>query len=589
VTTRPTQQATDSASPCGRGLWLCAAAAAALGAMALHATAGGLSPEDRLRRIEERGRGHLGVGDYDSALDAAAQMLRIAPGHAQALRLEQDTHRASLEQSVPIVSDGRKPDASLAAEISREREPLMTHDAPPDPVAVDTVRLALRRPISVAFQDTPLRDAARQLSEAIGMPVALDADADGDATVTCSDTPVPAASAVRWVARLSGHRYRIEDGAIVFGKAAGADVDVVEHVYDINSLLGARTKERDQDGKVVVNHRGGEGWVSFIKDTIAPDTWTETAQTLQEAPQYSIQYRNGRIVVVHTPEVQQQIADLLDKFRQARNLMVHITGRFILVSKVYLDGLFVDYAFDTLDDRPDNRSRADGTLLNTPDVSSLTRFSLIGGGGMSLVYTYIGDEVLQVMLNGLLQEQNGTTLLAPRLTCFNTQRAIFQEVINYNYVRRVSSDDEPEIGNIPAGIVFDVQPFVSSDRKTITLILQPSLRSVQSLEELSFHDAAAGADAGGGNGLGLFVDERLIQIATTVLRSVGTTVTVPDGGTILVAGFDEAEDHQGVTTLPFIEGIPIVRQMLRGWARNDGRRSFIVLVSAQIVPDIFEE
>ncbi|NQT87030.1 hypothetical protein HQ560_09715, partial [bacterium] len=455
--------------------------------------------------------------------------------------------------------------------------------------AVDTVRLALRRPISVAFQDTPLRDAARQLSEAIGMPVALDADADGDATVTCSDTPVPAASAVRWVARLSGHRYRIEDGAIVFGKAAGADVDVVEHVYDINSLLGARTKERDQDGKVVVNHRGGEGWVSFIKDTIAPDTWTETAQTLQEAPQYSIQYRNGRIVVVHTPEVQQQIADLLGKFRQARNLMVHITGRFILVSKVYLDGLFVDYAFDTFDDRPDNRSRADGTLLNTPDVSSLTRFSLIGGGGMSLVYTYIGDEMLQVMLNGLLQEQNGTTLLAPRLTCFNTQRAIFQEVINYNYVRRVTSDDEPEIGNIPTGIVFDVQPFVSSDRKTITLILQPSLRSVQSLEELSFHDAAAGADAGGGNGLGLFVDERLLQIATTVLRSVGTTVTVPDGGTILVAGFDEAEDHQGVTTLPFIEGIPIVRQMLRGWARNDGRRSFIVLVSAQIVPDIFEE
>jgi len=589
VTTRPTQRATDSASPRGRGLWLCAAAAAALGAMALHATAGGLSPEDRLRRIEERGRGHLGVGDYDSALDAAAQMLRIAPGHAQALRLEQDTHRASLEQSVPIVSAGRKPDASLAAEISREREPLMTHDAPPDPAAVDTVRLALRRPISVAFQDTPLRDAARQLSEAIGMPVALDADADGDATVTCSDTPVPAASAVRWVARLSGHRYRIEGGAIVFGKTAGADVDVVEHVYDINSLLGARTKERDQDGKVVVNHRGGEGWVSFIKDTIAPDTWTETAQTLQEAPQYSIQYRNGRIVVVHTPEVQQQIADLLDKFRQARNLMVHITGRFILVSKVYLDGLFVDYAFDTLDDRPDNRSRADGTLLNTPDVSSLTRFSLIGGGGMSLVYTYIGDEMLQVMLNGLLQEQNGTTLLAPRLTCFNTQRAIFQEVINYNYVRRVSSDDEPEIGNIPAGIVFDVQPFVSSDRKTITLILQPSLRSVQSLEELSFHDAAAGADAGGGNGLGLFVYERLIQIATTVLRSVGTTVTVPDGGTILVAGFDEAEDHQGVTTLPFIEGIPIVRQMLRGWARNDGRRSFIVLVSAQIVPDIFEE
>jgi type II secretory pathway component HofQ len=64
---------------------------------------------------------------------------------------------------------------------------------------------------------------------------------------------------------------------------------------------------------------------------------------------------------------------------------------------------------------------------------------------------------------------------------------------------------------------------------------------------------------------------------------------VPDGGTILVAGFVEAEDNKGVSTLPFVEGIPIVKQLLRGWARNDGRRSYIVLVSAQIVPDLFEE
>ncbi|TFG67356.1 MAG: hypothetical protein E4H27_09095 [Anaerolineales bacterium] len=127
-------------------------------------------------------------------------------------------------------------------------------------------------------------------------------------------------------------------------------------------------------------------------------------------------------------------------------------------------------------------------------------------------------------------------------------------------------------------------------KNRITLILQPQLRSLQSLEELSFHDSLGVLNGDNINGVAdVYQDERIIQIATSVLRSIGTTVTVPDGGTILVAGFVEAEDHQGVSALPFIEAIPVARQLLRGWARNDGRRSYIVLVSAQIVPDLFEE
>jgi hypothetical protein len=561
---------------------------AALAATAARAGAGP-DTQARLQQLHQRGRLHLSTGNYEGALDAAARMLRLAPGHADALRLEQDTHRARLEQPVAIRAASTPLGTSLASEADRESAPLALPD-PQDRKTDSAVRLALRRPVSLALDAAPLDDAARRLSEALGVPVALDADVDPTVRVTFPEARMPGALAVRWVARLASVRYRVEDGAVVFSTTRGADADVQERTYDIGSLLGARTKERMPDGTIVTNERSGQGWVKFIRDTVAPETWGEEGDALQEAPHYSIAYRNGRIVVVHTPEVHEEISQLLENFRKARGLQVHITGRFLLISKVMLDALWLDYEFDTFDELPDERSRAEGSIVSAPDVGSLSRFGLLEGGGMTLVYTYIGENLLQIMLQSVLKEQSGKSLLAPRLTCFNTQRAVFQDIINYNYVRNVSSDDEPEIGNVPTGIVFDVQPFVSADRKYITLILQPRLRSLQSLEELSFHDVVGvdEVDIGFG-GVDLYQDERIIQLATSVLRSIGTTVTVPDGGTILVAGFVEAEDNNGVSTLPFVEGIPIVKQLLRGWSRNDGRRSYIVLVSAQIVPDLFEE
>ncbi|NQT89441.1 hypothetical protein HQ560_21915, partial [bacterium] len=179
-------------------------------------------------------------------------------------------------------------------------------------------------------------------------------------------------------------------------------------------------------------------------------------------------------------------------------------------------------------------------------------------------------------------------LQAPRLTCFNTQRANVQVLTNHNYVRRVSTDNEPEIGNIPEGIVFDVQPFVSADRRYITLVLQPQMRDLVELVEFQYSTEPQTVDQGNNFSLSVW-QESYIQIPTTRLRSIGTTVTVPNGGTLLLGGFTEVEEVAGSSNVPFLEGIPIIRTILRGWKRNEGRRSLIMLVSAQTVADVFEE
>ncbi|MFW6163077.1 MAG: hypothetical protein ACODAJ_09930, partial [Planctomycetota bacterium] len=158
---------------------------------------------------------------------------------------------------------------------------------------------------------------------------------------------------------------------------------------------------------------------------------------------------------------------------------------------------------------------------------------------------------------------------------FNTQRANFQAVTNFNYVRTVSADNEPEIGNIPDGIVFDVQPFVSADHRYITLVLQPQLRTLIGLTEFQY--------VGGG------LRERFIDIPTVELKSVATTVTVPDGGTVLVGGQAKVNEVSGMASVPFVYRVPLIKYLFRDWADTERRVSMVILVTAHIVEDTFAE
>ena len=41
--------------------------------------------------------------------------------------------------------------------------------------------------------------------------------------------------------------------------------------------------------------------------------------------------------------------------------------------------------------------------------------------------------------------------------------------------------------------------------------------------------------------------------------------------------------------MPFLSGIPLLKYIVREWTDAERRSSMVILVTAQIVPDIFEE
>jgi len=583
----------------------------------------------QLRPLSERGWKLFERGRNEQALGIADEMLKIQPGYRDALFLRQEATRGSQP-------DTRDP-KSIRAERKKAEEKTLVHQindemtlprdiaktlilkGKDDPKAAspavksalpsweEQIRAKLRDPITAEFREATLAEACRYLSDLTDTTILVDpgvtraAERYGFPRMTFTFDHW-----LRWVCRYWGVTYVVRDHAILVTHRGGLLDEPVARDYDISALLlPARLVRTTFHGDVQLDDSSGgkamltpvsnteayepppskdaigEGWARFLRASVAPDSW----DVQQEKKQYTIAYRNGRIVVVHTPEVQEQVGRLLDNFRRARNLQVHVLTRFIQVRTDFLQQLDLDFGNENtlgFDSRPGSSPTAKtavyGKLFNTDHVD-IAKGGLNFNGGLTLSYAYLDDGALNAFLHAVLKRRKGTLLLAPRLTCFNTQRANFQSITNFNYVRSISADNEPEIGNVPDGIVYDIQPFVSADRRYITLVLQPQLRTLVSLTEFQFITPVGGVVG----------PQRFVQVPVVELKSLATTVTVPDGGSVIAGGLADATENRGVATIPFVNTIPVVQQIFRGWSEVEARTSLIIIVTATIVPDVFEQ
>jgi len=570
---------------------------------------------DGLRALRDQGWRYIEAKDYDKALSIADQMERAAPGNRDALALRERVSQATLStmglrgksrerregeeglmRDIELELTPPKPNVVVEADPKRAKtRPLAS---PAERWEYD-IRAKLAKDVTIEFRETPVAQALDQLASVGDVNIILDPEAGAaQGTVTIARCSMPLGSLLNWVGQFGNLRYCLRDGAIFFTSRTGALDAPVTKMYDISTLLSPPTTAEPMrtagpvepgpgPAQVVEATQPdpepiGNGWVDFIRSSIAPGTWERPA-TLQQQTPYTIAYRNGRIVVVHTPEVQRQVEQLLNDFRKARSLQVHMLGRFITIERTFLDSL--NFSFQYGSGTRFTEDTVGANLAPSTQLTPLAEFNNYSiGGGLNMRYSLLDDDSLVMLLRAVVHEGKGTVLEAPRLTCYNTQRANIQVLRNRNYVRRVSSDFTPEIGNIPEGTIFDIQPFVSADRRYITLVCQPQMRTF-----VSFTDFIYGVQVVQLTDDTSAIVPMRIQLPTTQLRSVGTTVTVPNGGTVIMGGFTNVQEQAGLATVPFIEGIPVLRTILRGRDRIEGRRSLIMLITAETVEDIFEE
>ena len=334
--------------------------------------------------------------------------------------------------------------------------------------------------------------------------------------------------------------------------------------------------------------------IDMIKEVVPPskekNMWQDLAATPTEPAIWKFQ--DHRIYVRALPETQEEIDQLITKVRKLWGIMVNIEARFITVEREFLESVGVEWRdlgpVDTdqsgsplaaLKTQIPNTAMTSGIYYSTRSVdigvraehvvtAQMTMSSLEEGGGLTLQAQLLDAISFEAILKAVRQDANRQLLVAPRITCFNTQQASMFVGVKEPYVKEWSSEggtastsvSMPSMDFIAESTVFDVRPVVSHDRKYVTLFLRPTITFPPDLSDQEITTVEY-------EGVG--VTEQVVDLPQQEIHKFRTVVMVPDGGTVLISGLSRAEEShiQSRGTVP----VPDTHNWVLLQVRDEGR------------------
>jgi type II secretory pathway component GspD/PulD (secretin) len=181
-------------------------------------------------------------------------------------------------------------------------------------------------------------------------------------------------------------------------------------------------------------------------------------------------------------------------------------------------------------------------------------------------------------------------LQAPKVTTFNGAIAtIFNNEVT-NYVASLipivgpgSVAFFPQTAQFPSGVTLIVTPVVSADRRYVRMSLSPFFNALEGFDTIQVPAAVGGSGLGGGaaaiNGT--------IQLPRFNTTTVNTTVTVPDGGTVLLGGVKRLQEERNEYGVPVLSKLPWIDRLFRNVGIGRISTSLMLMVTPRII--ILEE
>ena len=518
----------------------------------------------------------------------------------------------------------------------RERDLVSVNLEDPEPVRRTKNALESTRLQEINFDATPLEDVVRQLRTITGANIAIDPGVDASAlTVTMKVDNLPAINALNLILENVGLTYTFREN-VVYITNPGQQAGGVEFaIYNVSDILN---KIRDFEGPELILKASGDTTAAPISFT-ASDGDEETAlepETLVDLVKQStggdtvwtepttIEYHAGQFLVNADRKTHAELQSVLENLRKDSDLFVVIEARFIDVTDDFLEDIGVDSrALGAVNNLGtpfgniinDNRTggqdlgftESGDPVTDTELIMGQDRWAgraqhiidgftggirgtrLSGGqgiGGLSLQLTWLEPFQINVIIRAVQERSDVRQLTAPVVTAHNGQR-VFVSVItqrayiaDYNLVSggtgfAIIEVADPEVQTFQEGVILDVDPVISHDKKYVTLDVKPTLATlingIISTIKIS---------------LGSFTNVAFqvpIGVPEIALQQAFTSVTVPNGGTVLLGGFKSLNEAKYTSFFPILGQLPILNNLFRRRATLKEERSLVILLSVRIV------
>jgi Flp pilus assembly secretin CpaC len=412
--------------------------------------------------------------------------------------------------------------------------------------------------------------------------------------------------------------------------ALAGGTDVSRTNYTSGSLAG-----NGQAPKVTTENPKGtmeDALIKMITNVIAPQSW-DTVGGQGHIEYYPL---GGGLVITQTPDIQEQVAELLTALRRLQDQEIAIEIRFITIAEAFYERIGVDFNFNIRTDNKryepqlvsqqfkpfgfiNNFSPSNflagitpaGTLtqdLSIPVTNSSFNFAVppfgqypnIPGsnGGISLGLAFLSDVEVSLFMEAAQGDQRTNVMQAPKITLFNGQTSTLTVADQQFFVIAVTVIQvggqvvfNPINTAIPTGgVTVAVTGTISADRRFVRLDLNPVLTNLASANVPLFPITTFVTPIfeGGAVGQPIPFTQFLQQPAFSTVN-VATSVNVPDGGTVLMGGLKRLSEGRNEFGPPILSKIPYLDRLFRNTAYGRETESLLMMVTPRIIINEEEE
>lgn len=379
--------------------------------------------------------------------------------------------------------------------------------------------------------------------------------------------------------------------------------------------------------------------IDLIISTVASESWAENGGGEAEIRPY---VNNLSLVVSQTQAVHEQIADLLDQLRRLQDLQITVEVRFIRLNDSFFERIGIDFDVNINDKTVGNGDLIPGASyeplgrrgatvgINAPaGVDSFPAFTsdldipfrqdsfgvatpAFGGpvqGAATFGFAILSDIEAYFLVEAAQGDSRTNILNAPKVTLFNGQTAFVADASQTPFVISVipvvgefAAAQQPVIVVLSEGTLMNIQAVVSDDRRYVRMTVVPFFSEIGDVQEFTFEGSSSTSSSSSSTDAdddGTDEDESsqddvirsgtTVQLPTFQFVSVSTTVSVPDGGTVLLGGIKRLNEGRNEVGVPLLSKVPYINRLFRNVGIGRETESLMLMVTPRIIIQEEEE
>jgi general secretion pathway protein D len=230
--------------------------------------------------------------------------------------------------------------------------------------------------------------------------------------------------------------------------------------------------------------------------------------------------------------------------------------------------------------------------------------------GATMGFAILSDIEAYFFINAAQGDKRSNVLQAPKVTLFNGQQAFVNDTSQTPFVTSVipvvgdfAAAQQPVIVVLSEGTFMTVQAVVSQDRRFVRLTVVPFFSKIGDVKTFTFTGSdsttidtsrtgnqANPTDATKqSNVTSTTHSGTTVQLPTFSSVSVTTTVSVPDGGTVLLGGIKRLSEGRSEFGVPMLSDLPYINRLFKNVAVGRETQSLMMMVTPRIIIQEEEE